>query len=92
MLLQVQILLPRPANKIKEVVKIKIRSNDFITNHRRFKVIFSNGGEREYELNRENKGIFFYDVYNGKEKLGFTRVTLYQQFIEKFPGARFYSI
>ena len=80
---QVQVLLPRPTNKIKEVVKIKIRSNDFITNHRRFKVIFSNGGEREYELNREN---------NGKEKLGFTRVILQQQFIEKFPGSRFYSL
>ena len=43
-------------------------------------------------MNRENKGIFFYDVYNGKEKLGFTRVGLHQKFSEKFPYGQAYTI
>ena len=43
-------------------------------------------------MNRENKGIFFYDVYNGKEKLGFTRVGLHQKFSEKFPCGQAYTI
>ena len=56
------------------MIKIKIGSNNLIVNHRIFKIKFDNGGERTYIMNRENKGIFFYDVYNGKEKLGFTLI------------------
>ena len=64
---------------------------DMITNHRRFKVKF-NDGERRYELNRDQENIFFYDVYNGKEKLGFTRVGINQKFVEKFPFGQAYTI
>lgn len=74
------------------MIKIKIGSNNLITNHRSFKIKFDNGGERTYIMSRENKGIFFYDVYNGKEKLGFTRVGLHQKFSEKFPYGQAYTI
>ena len=71
---------------------MKINMQDMITNHRRFKVKFNDNGERRYELNKDQGNIFFYDVYNRKEKLGFTRVGLNQKFIEKFPFGQAYTI
>lgn len=76
----------------KEVIKIRICQNNLIVNYRKFKVKFDNGGERSYIMSRENKGIFFYNVYNGNEKLGFTRIGLNQKFYEKFPCGQAYTI
>lgn len=65
----------------------KIPGQGLITNYRKFKVKFVNGGIRRYEYSRANKGIFFYNVFDGNEKLGFTRIMVDQTFNDKFPIA-----
>lgn len=65
----------------------KIPENQLITNYRKFKVKFANGGIRKYEYSRSNKDIFFYYVFDGEEKLGFTRIHIDQTFRDKFPIA-----
>ena len=47
----------------------KIPGQSLITNYRKFKVKFVNGGIRKYEYSRANKGIFFYNVFDENEKL-----------------------
>lgn len=72
---------------------MKIKQEALIANYRKFKVKFSNDSIRYYEYDRENKGIFFYNVFDEKmEKLGFTRVGINQKFIEKFPIGVAYTI
>ena len=66
---------------------LKIPENQLITNYRKFKVKFPNGGTRKYEYTRSNKDIFFYYVFDGEEKLGFTRINISQTFRDKFPIA-----
>lgn len=72
---------------------MKIKQGALIANYRKFKVKFSNDSIRYYEYDRENKGIFFYNVFDEKKKkLGFMRVGINQKFVEKFPIGEAYTI